>query len=326
MFKSNMVFIYNEVYKQNQSQKVIINDKLAKICKYLDDSEFYDYINSEQKNFFDEIIKPVIYGNKEINYVSMLFFLPLIYKQNKIIFNKYSREYLPLENDVDGYIKTVKSNLSVLKERCLISLKHMNPFNKNDGKLFTDKLNNVFVVGNRIEIGNLKEFLEERKKTIDIEKSSDIVKKLDIFTFDFLNKTIYILKEDKYNQFIEMYKRIWHFKFNKLVRERNIIEKINVVGGALIYLPEAIQSVLISKIEKILIEEMNYEKQQYSAGELVNLKWLKIKLDNAKFLYEYEKELVKEYEEKYHGCLDIKSSLRQKLLKAEIELLNKKSE
>lgn len=236
IYKSDILRLYSKITGIENSYQKTITDWLNEL-KLIFNSDYFNSLNLEEKVFFEENIKILIDGQKDLNYKTAVFFIPLLltYNSNFIkntIHNKHSSNSVFIDwfYEILSYFK--KLGIEIGKENYIIE-------NKDDevSKIIKNKKYSATKKGDLVrEIRksndeNLKLFFEEMNKSYCI--SLKMYTKLDT-----------IIRADINNKFLDIFNEI-----------------SNLPLTSKYYIMKKIDNIVKDEIENLKINHKKYKNQ-----------------------------------------------------------------
>ncbi len=232
IYKSDILSLYRNISGIENSYQKTITDWLNEL-KLIFNSDYFNSLNPEEKLFFNENIKILIEGEKDLNYKTAVFFIPLLLTYDtcfikNTIHKKHSTNSIFIEwfYEIIGWFN--KLGIEMTSENYILKEKYKQ----------------------EIKISNNKKYLESKKSELirKLRKSND--EKLSLF-FKEMNECY----EISLRMYTKLDKTISIDINNKCL---DLIDEIS-------YLPLSSRYVVAEKLDNIIKKEIeklkiNYEK------------------------------------------------------------------
>ncbi|MDU2591601.1 MAG: hypothetical protein E7C86_03165 [Paeniclostridium sordellii] len=268
IYKSHIADFYKKISGIENTYAKTINDWLDQL-KLIFDSDYFDVLDIEEKVFFEENIKILIDGQKDLNYKTAVFFIPLLLTYDNCfikntIQKKYSTNSIFIEWVYEIIVWFNKLGIEISKENYIIENKYKE----------------------EIKISNNKKYSESKKSELirEIRKSKD--EKLVLFlkemnecyniSLSMYTKLDATIRKDINNKFLNLFDEISYFPLSS---KHFILQKLdNIVNDEIKKLNDNYKKAKIQKeYTKFLDERFDY--LEYKKSKEISIKSKKIEYD-----------------------------------------------
>ena len=256
--------------------KKVFNDNFRKICRCIESDEFYNYLNKKEQGYYNAIIKPAIKDEKNLDYETMVFFLPLIRVDIAKIFNNSGSDtYMTIE-EMHELIDRLEEAQNLLKDNFVEHVK--NKLEKKKEKIRNNS--KLYSSDKTIKIKQLEKEFNKEWDEINSEK-----------------REIYFIS-------FHIYIKIYDFNVINVMDNNGIYRRIKGIEKYINRVPDIVKLNLIPKIEKLMFKEFSKYKGEKDITK--DKYWDNAEIENIKYMIENEEIIecfTKKYEEKEYGLL-----------------------
>ena len=245
IYKSDIVYLYKKISNIENTYQKTITDWLNEL-KVIFSNEYFNTLEPEEKIFFNENVRILIDGEKNLNYKTAVFFIPLLLTYNSnFIKNTIHKNHSTNSIFIEWFYEIIewfnKLGIEISKENYIIENKYKE----------------------EIKISNNKKYSESKKSELirEIRKSKD-------------EKLVLFLKEmnECYNISLSMYT-----KLDATIR-KDVNNKFLNLFDEISYFPLSSKHFILQKLDNIVNDEIKKLNDNYKKA--------KIQKDYTKFLDE----------------------------------------
>lgn len=200
IYKSDIVYLYKKISGIENTYQKTITDWLNEL-KLIFSEEYFNALDTKEKLFFNENIRVLIDGEKNLNYKTAVFFIPLLLTyDNYFIKNTIHKEYSKNSIFIEWFYEIIgwfnKLGIEISKENYIIENKYKQEIKISNNKRYSESKKSELI--REIRKSNdekLKLFLKEMNECYDI--SLNMYTKLDT-----------TIREDMNSKFLDLFDEI----------------------------------------------------------------------------------------------------------------------